>query len=128
MRDPMPEPGLPEPYINQRTQEYCTMNKLLVSSAVAAMLASGVALADGAATYNSACVTCHAPAIAPALKSPGLGDKAAWAPRIAKGMDALYASALNGVPGTAMAAKGGFANLSDDDVKAAVDYMVNSSK
>ena len=104
------------------------MNKLLVSSAAAAMLISGAALADGAAVYNSACVTCHAPAVAPALKAPPFGDKAAWAPRIAKGMDALYASSLNGIPGTAMAAKGGFANLSDADVKAAVDHMVANAK
>lgn len=104
------------------------MNKLLVSSAVAAMLVSGAALADGAAVYNAACVTCHAPAVAPALKAPPFGDKAAWAPRIAKGMDALYANSLNGVPGTAMAAKGGFANLSDADVKSAVDHMVNNAK
>ncbi len=104
------------------------MKKVLTGSAAAMLLMSGVALADGKATYESACVACHNPAIAPTMKSPGLGDKDAWAPRIAKGMDALYASALNGVPGTAMVAKGGNPSLSDDDVKAAVDYMVGASK
>ena len=55
-----------------------------------------------------------------------LGDKAAWEPRIAQGKDAMYASALNGKG--AMPAKGGRADLSDDAVKAAVDYMVAQSK
>jgi cytochrome c5 len=43
-------------------------------------------------------------------------------------MDALYNSGLNGIPGTAMAAKGGQKNLADADVKAAVDYIVAKSK
>ncbi len=104
------------------------MKKLITGSAVAMLLASGVAFADGKAIYDTVCTACHNPAVAPTLKSPGLGDKAAWAPRIAKGMDALYASALNGVPGTAMVAKGGNPSLADADVKAAVDYMVGASK
>jgi cytochrome c5 len=61
-----------------------------------------------------------------AAGSPKLGDKAAWEARIATGNDALYASALNGKG--AMPAKGGRADLSDDAVKAAVDYMVAQSK
>ncbi|HEY5790960.1 MAG TPA: c-type cytochrome [Gammaproteobacteria bacterium] len=101
------------------------MKKMLVSTAVAALFASGLAVADGAAVYNQACVTCHGAGVAGA---PAFGNKDQWAARIAKGMDALYASSINGVPGTAMAAKGGFANLSDADIKAAVDYMVNAAK
>ncbi len=101
------------------------MKKLLVSSAAITLLTSGMAFADGAAVYNQACVTCHGAGIAGA---PKFGDKAAWAPRIAQGRDAVYGIAINGKPGTAMAAKGGFANLSDADVKSAVDYMVNGSK
>lgn len=104
------------------------MKKVLTGTAAALLLASGAALADGKAVYDSVCSACHNPAVAPTMKSPGFGDKAAWAPRIAKGMDALYASALNGVPGTAMVAKGGNPALSDADVKAAVDYMVNAAK
>jgi cytochrome c5 len=104
------------------------MKKFITGSAAAMLLMSGAAFADGKATYDSVCSACHNPAVAPTMKSPGLGDKDAWAPRIAKGMDALYASGINGVPGTAMVAKGGNPNLSDDDVKAAVDYMVEQSK
>jgi cytochrome c5 len=61
-----------------------------------------------------------------AAGSPKLGDKAAWEPRIAQGKDALYASVLKGKG--AMPAKGGRADLSDEAVKAAVDYMVAQSK
>jgi cytochrome c5 len=55
-----------------------------------------------------------------------LGDKAAWASRIATGNDAMYATSLNGKG--AMPAKGGNPALSDAEVKAAVDFMVAQSK
>jgi cytochrome c5 len=100
--------------------------KKLTAIAICAGLtitASGAALADGAATYKQACQACH---MTGAAGSPKLGDKAAWEPRIAQGKDALYANAING-KGT-MPAKGGRADLSDDAVKAAVDYMIAQSK
>lgn len=77
----------------------------------------------GDATYKQSCAVCHAAGVAGA---PKLTDKAAWAPRIAKGKDALYASALKGKG--AMPAKGGNPSLSDADVKATVDYMVSQAK
>ena len=80
---------------------------------------------DGEATYNSACVACHASG---AGGAPIVGDADAWAPRIAKGMDALYNSGINGVAGSSMMAKGGRADLSDEAVMAAVDYMVEQSQ
>jgi cytochrome c5 len=61
-----------------------------------------------------------------AAGSPKLGDKGAWGPRIAAGMDSLYNNALKGKGG--MPPKGGRMELSDDDVKAAVAYMVEQSK
>ena len=79
-------------------------------------------MADGKATYKEACGVCHAAGIAGA---PKLGDKAAWAPRIATGNDALYMTALKG-KGT-MPAKGGRADISDGDVKASVDYMISQA-
>lgn len=99
--------------------------KKIFTAAAAALLVSGSAFADGEATYNAACVACHGTGAAGAPKT---GDAAAWAPRIAQGIEALYAVALNGKPGTAMMAKGGNASISDDDTKAAVDYMVANSK
>jgi len=93
------------------------------SCAVASAAASGPR--SGEEVFNAACTACHSTGAAGA---PKLGDTAAWADRIAKGMDALHQSGLNGVPGTGMIAKGGCMNCSDEEVMAAVDYMVEHSK
>jgi cytochrome c5 len=82
-----------------------------------------VATPEGEKVYKGLCFSCHDNGIA---GSPKFGDVEAWAPRIATGMDAMYATSLNGKG--AMPAKGGNPALSDDDVKAAVDYMVANSK
>ncbi|HYC35783.1 MAG TPA: c-type cytochrome [Usitatibacter sp.] len=82
---------------------------------------SAGAAAAGKSTYDSACAACHAAGVAGA---PKLGDKAAWAPRLKAGKDQLYASAIKGKG--AMPPKGGQTALSDDAVKAAVDYMTSS--
>jgi cytochrome c5 len=91
--------------------------------------AAAPASRDGQQVYQASCVACHDAGIA---GSPKLGDKGQWAKRIAKGVDTLYASAVNGVQGSAgalpMPAKGGNPALSDAEVKAAVDYMVARSK
>ncbi|MDQ5767317.1 TIR domain-containing protein [Thiothrix subterranea] len=82
-----------------------------------------VATFDGEKVYKGLCFSCHDTGVA---GSPKLGDKAAWSPRIATGNDALYASSLNGKG--AMPAKGGNSALSDEEVKAAVDWMVSQAK
>lgn len=81
----------------------------------------------GKATFDATCVACHGAGIAGAPKA---GDKTAWGPRIAQGKDTLYKHALGGFTGKSgmMPAKGGNAGLPDDDVKAAVDYMVGLAK
>lgn len=84
-----------------------------------------VAQADsgaGETLYKQACVACHAAGVA---GSPKFGDKAAWAPRIQTGIDALTASAIKGKG--AMPPKGGSA-ASDADIRSAVVYMVNAAK
>ena len=78
---------------------------------------------DGKKIYESTCVACHAAGVAGAPKA---GDKAAWAPRLKTGMNALYANALKGK--NAMPPKGGNAALADAEVKAAVDYLVGLAK
>lgn len=99
---------------------------LLGSLGIVSLVAAGSVLAATAEeTYKTSCATCHDAGVA---NAPKLGDKAAWAPRIKLGKEAMYASGLKGKPGTAMVAKGGFANLSDADVKAVVDLMMAKAK
>ena len=87
--------------------------------------AGAVAAVDGESTYNMACMACHASG---AGGAPIVGDSAVWAPRIAKGTEALHSSGVNGIAGTGMMAKGGRADLSDEAVIAAVDYMIANSQ
>ena len=83
--------------------------------------AAGDGPRDGKAVYNATCQTCHASGL---LGSPMLGDAGAWGPRIAKGKDTLYTHAINGF--NAMPAKGG-ADIPDEEVQSAVDYMVDEA-
>lgn len=80
----------------------------------------------GKSVFGKTCAMCHAAGVAGAPKP---GDKADWGPRIAQGKDTLYKHALEGFTGAKgmMPARGGNANMSDEDVKAAVDYMVGLS-
>ena len=84
-------------------------------------------MAQGEKVYNQTCKACHETGVAGA---PKFGDKAAWADRIAQGMDTLEKNSINGFTGKTgtMPPKGGNAALSDDEVKAAVEYMVSNSK
>ncbi len=89
----------------------------------AAAAAPAAGKADGKKIYDASCAVCHGAGVAGAPKA---GDKAAWAPRLKAGMDALYASALKGRG--AMPAKGGITALADADVIAAVDYLAGTVK
>jgi len=106
--------------------EWAGKHKTAATSAAASAGAGATATAgtpDGKGTYEKVCSVCHAAGVAGA---PKLGDKAAWAPRIATGADSLHNSALKGK--NAMPPKGGMVNLPDADVVAAVDYMVKAAK
>ena len=91
----------------------------VISAAPTTVVASGGGVE---ANYNKTCATCHNAGVAGA---PKMGDAASWEPRLAKGMDVLYSSSINGMP-PAMPAKGMCFSCSDDDLKALVDYMVES--
>ncbi len=97
-------------------------NSTTPPAAAAAPAAAGGA-ADGKGVYEKTCAVCHATGLAGA---PKFGDKAAWAPRIATGLNTLHNSALHGK--NAMPPKGGNLALTDTDVAAAVDYMVSTAK
>jgi cytochrome c5 len=89
--------------------------------AAAAPAAAGGAPRSGEEVYTGVCTSCHSVGL---LGSPKTGDKAAWAPRIAKGKETLYNHAINGF--NAMPARGG-GEVSDQEVKNAVDYMIGKA-
>lgn len=92
------------------------------TAANAAAATVNVSSDAGKTLYQSACMACHGAGVAGA---PKVGDKGAWAQRIAKGKDTLYQNAIKGIG--VMPAKGG-AQASDEEVKAAVDYMITASQ
>lgn len=83
--------------------------------------------AAGDAIYETSCAACHASGVAGA---PTFGDEAAWSGRMEKGIDTLYSNAIDGFQGETgvMPPKGGNTSLSDEEVKAAVDYMVEQAE
>jgi cytochrome c5 len=91
--------------------------------AATAPVQTAAAPKSGEEIYNGSCMGCHATGAAGA---PKLGDAAAWAPRIAAGMDALMANAINGL--NAMPPKGLCMTCSNDELQAAVEYIVSNSQ
>lgn len=86
--------------------------------------ASPSELATGERVFKQVCHACHGMGVAGA---PKLGDKDQWARRIDQGADKLLRHALTGFTGThgTMPPRGGKPDLSDEEVKAAVDYMLS---
>ena len=82
---------------------------------------------DGESVYNTTCAVCHNAGIAGAPKT---GDVDVWEERIGQGMAVLVEHAIDGFQGATgvMLPKGGNAALSDDEVAAAVEYMVEQSQ
>jgi len=74
---------------------------------------------DGQKIYQGSCQACHAAGVAGA---PKIGDKDAWAPRIAKGNDALLSSVKNGL--NAMPPKGACMSCTEEELQAAIAYLV----
>ncbi|MBQ0929682.1 c-type cytochrome [Ideonella alba] len=97
------------------------MTKTLLTLALCAPLLA--AAADGATVYNQNCAMCHVPGLA---NAPKFGDKAAWAPRLEAGREALLNSALKGKG--AMPPKAGNPKLTDEEVGAALDHLLASAR
>ena len=81
-----------------------------------------VDLAAGEQIYQSACFACHMTGVA---EAPKLDDPAAWEPRLAQGMAGLIESSINGKG--AMPPKGGFAHLTEDDLRNAIGFMLDKA-
>ena len=79
---------------------------------------------QGDQIFNKICIQCHAAdSIVP--NAPKFENKGDWAPRIAQGFDTLFQHALNGF--NAMPAKGGAADLTDQELKRVITYMANKA-
>lgn len=96
-------------------------------SVMEALIPAAYADEVGEKVFKGTCTNCHTMGIAGA---PKFGDKSAWASRVAQGKATLYDHAIKGFSGKAgfMPSRGGNASLKDDEVKAAVDYMVSKSQ
>lgn len=110
-----------------------TLTDLEMTRAIAYMVSGGktpdpvktfgnVTHGTGEQIVDAACGNCHREG---ANGSPKIGDKNAWLPRLEKGLDQLVMSAINGH--NKMKSRGGFANLSDLDIRAAVTFMVSKA-
>jgi cytochrome c5 len=102
-----------------------------LAAAAAAAVAAPTPVATvmtGPQVYNAACIVCHQPGVT--TGAPTIGDVAAWAPRIAQGKDTLYQHAIQGFQGAGgfMPPKGGRVDLSDGEIQAAVDYLIEQAQ
>ncbi len=101
---------------------------LATAAGVALLLPlSAVAAENGKKVYGSICFACHDSG---AANAPKLGDKKAWSARIEQGVDTLTEHAIKGFKGKSgfMPPKGGRADLSNEAIRAAVEYMVEKGQ
>lgn len=113
----------------------CVGNKVSMATEVAPVTRESMAAApmaevaassfDAEATYMASCFACHSSGAAGAPKV-GAGNADAWTARLEKGMDQVLTNAIAGINN--MPPKGLCFTCSDDDIKALVEYMVDSSK
>jgi len=113
-------PGTDE-QIAERLKPYGAVSRVGDGSMPTAATSTSSEPRTGEQVYNQFCFACHATG---ASGAPKFGDASAWAPRIDKGMDALMTSTLNGF--NVMPAKGTCMNCSEDELHAAVEYMVSN--
>jgi cytochrome c5 len=106
--------------VDQRTKP---VGQVTVSGAPAGGAVATPAMLSGKDRYEASCSLCHDSGAAGA---PKLGNKAAWAPRIAQGEDVLVKAAIHGIG--AMPPKGMCPTCSDEEIKGAVEYIISKGK
>jgi len=114
--------GAPAPVVPAAASAPTQVAVAAVTTAAATAAPTTLTAAAAPALYTQICSVCHAAGVAGA---PKFGDKAAWSPRAAQGIDALVASAIKGKG--AMPPKGGSA-ASESEIRTVVTYMVNAAK
>ena len=107
--------------ISERLRPAGIVNRAVGSNAAATAIV--VAPLSGGEVYDQYCSVCHAAGVGGA---PLFADVGVWAPRIAKGMDVLMDSTINGI--NAMPAKGTCMSCSDDELADAVTYMIDAAQ
>jgi cytochrome c5 len=107
--------------VAMRLQPVVTLDEMR-SSMTAASAAVDTAEKSPDQLYQAACLACHSTGAAGA---PKIGDAAAWTARLAKGLDSLVTSAINGIG--AMPPRGG-SQYNDDQVRATIEYILSESK
>jgi len=112
-----------EPEIQRIAFALTDFNPPLSSEKTLPEVTEAAPAAPGKDTYDASCKVCHE---TDAMGAPAVGDKAAWAAALEKGLDQVYHNAINGKGG--MPPKGGAMDLSDEKVKEVVDYMIEASK
>ena len=93
------------------------IGKVHIAGAKAEVTSSGPRA--GSEIYAKACVACHSVGV---LNAPKLQDAGDWSPRLEKGFDVVWQNALNGIG--AMPPMGTCGDCSDDEIKAAIEHMI----
>ena len=109
--------------VQQTTENVQQVAKQVEEQTQAAVVQVKGGLDSGQVIYAKSCASCHKPGL---LGAPKTGDNKAWSALIAGGQEKLVNNAINGIG--RMPAKGGASRLSDEEVAAAVDYMVEQSR
>lgn len=93
-----------------------------VGNVATGAVAAGPVVRSGKDIVDSVCLSCHGSGV---LGAPKIGEKGQWSPRASKGLDGLVKSAINGL--NAMPPKGGDPTLSEENISAAISYMLEKS-
>ncbi|MDO4997551.1 MAG: c-type cytochrome [Neisseria sp.] len=106
------------------TTETATETRIMPQGTVVMGDGTPIGERQGEQIFNKVCIQCHA-ADGNVPNAPRITNNGEWAARIAQGFDTLFQHALNGF--NAMPAKGGQADLTDDELKRVIVYMTNKS-